>query len=380
MNNPFTSRIVICFPACTIFGDFSVFLSKISSVNTNEFVFFSVFIVGILGILLFDLGVFNRKSHVVHFKEAIFWTFVWVALAMGFFIVLRTHGDLIHGPENLADVQALIAKFGHPIDITGMNDAQAIAAYRHNLSLEYLTGYLIEYSLSVDNVFVMILIFSAFGVQQSNYKRILFWGITGALVMRFIFIFLSSALIQRFEWILYVFGGFLVITGIQMFRNRNKEEKIDTAKHPVVRFTGRYFRVDKEYTGQKFFIRKNHKLYITPLFIVLLIIEFTDVIFAVDSVPAIFAITKDPYIVFFSNIFAIIGLRTLFFLLSNIMNKFHYLKVGLAALLTFIGVKMLAHTWLEKIGFTTMDSLLVILGILSVSIVASLVFPKKEVV
>lgn len=348
--------------------------------NSNELIFFSVFIVGILTILLFDLGVFNRKSHIVHFKEAMFWTFVWVALAFGFFMVLRTHGDLIHGPQNLADVQALITKFGHPINVEGMNDAQAILAYRHNLALEYLTGYLIEYSLSVDNVFVMILIFSAFGVQQAYYKRILFWGILGALIMRFIFIFLSSALIQRFEWILYVFGGFLVLTGIQMFRNRNKEDKIDTAKHPVVRFTSRYFRVDDEYKGQKFFTIKNGKRYMTPIFIVLLIIEFTDVIFAVDSVPAIFAITKDPYIVFFSNIFAIIGLRTLFFLLSNIMNKFHYLKVGLAALLTFIGVKMLIHSWLEKVGFTTMDSLLVILGILSVSIVASLIFPKKEVV
>lgn len=348
--------------------------------NTNELIFFSVFIVIILAILLFDLGIFNRKSHIVHYKEAIFWTIIWVGLAMVFFMVLRTHGDLIHGPKNVEDIKALVMKFGHPINVDGMSDSQAMMAYRDNLSLEYLTGYLIEYSLSVDNVFVMILIFSAFGVSQKYYKRILFWGITGALIMRFMFIFLSSALIQRFEWILYIFGGFLVITGIQMFRNRKKEEKIDTAHHPVVRFTSKYFRVDKDYSGQKFWLRKNGKLFITPIFIVLLIIEFTDVIFAVDSVPAIFAITEDPYIVFFSNIFAIIGLRTLFFLLSNIMNKFHYLKVGLSVLLTFIGLKMLAHVWLEKIGFTTMDSLLVIIGILFVSIAASLAFPKKELV
>jgi tellurite resistance protein TerC len=347
-------------------------------VNANEVLFFGIFIVLIAGILLFDLGVFNKTSHEISYKESLIWSAIWVGLSMGFFILLKTHGDLIHGPTSIEDVKALVSRFGHPLDVTGMTDAQAISAYRTNLSLEFLTGYLIEYSLSVDNVFVMILIFTAFGIEKRYYKRILFWGITGAIIMRFVFIFLSSALIQRFEWILLFFGGLLVVTGIQMFRNRNKEEKMDTARHPVVRFTSKYFKVDAEYKGQKFWIKKHGKLYMTPIFIVLLIIEFTDVIFAVDSVPAIFAITKDPFIVFFSNIFAIIGLRSLFFLVSNVMSKFHYLKEGLSVLLTFIGVKMLTHHWFDDIGFTTTHSLLVVLSILAISIVASMIFPKKN--
>ncbi len=348
--------------------------------NVNEILFFGVFIFLIAGMLLFDLGVFNKSSHVISYKEAIFWTFIWVGLSFAFFVLLKTHGDLIHGPTSTADVKELIIKYDHPLNVEGYTNVDAISAYRTNLSLEFLTGYLIEYSLSVDNVFVMILIFTAFGIEKRFYKRILFWGIAGAIIMRFVFIFLSSALIQRFEWILLVFGGLLVFTGVQMFRNRNKEERIDTAKHPVVKFTSKHFRVDANYIGQKFWIRKNGKWFMTPIFIVLLIIEFTDVIFAVDSVPAIFAITKDPFIVFFSNIFAIIGLRSLFFLVSNIMAKFHYLKEGLSVLLTFIGVKMLLHHWFESIGFTTSDSLLVVLGILLVSIAASVAFPKKKYV
>jgi len=245
------------------------------------------------------------------------------------------------------------------------------------MSLEFITGYLIEYALSVDNIFVIILIFSSFGVSEKYFKKVLFWGILGAVVMRFIFIFAGAALLQQFSWIMYIFGGFLVFTGLRMFFDKGDEE-IDTSNHPVVKLASKYFKVFPRYVGDKFFIRRKGVLMMTPLFVVVLIIEFTDLIFAVDSVPAVFSVTKDPYIVFFSNIFAILGLRSMFFFLASIMHLFHFLKYGLAVLLTFIGTKMLAHSWLKEVGFTNTYSLYVILSILVLSIVASLLFPKKK--
>ena len=251
-----------------------------------------------------------------------------------------------------------------------------LSIYRHTLGLEYLTGYFIEKALSIDNIFVMILIFVSFGIDKKYYHRVLFWGILGAIVLRFIFIFLSAALITKFSWVLAVFGGILVISGIRMFFKKD-DEKIDTEHHPVVRFASKHFRVLPQGHGHDFFTRVDHKLYITPLFVVLLVIEFSDVIFAVDSIPAIFSVTQDPFIVFFSNIFAILGLRSLFFMLSSVVDKFWMLKYGLGVLLTFIGVKMLLNTfWEIEIG--TGASLIVILGILTLSIVFSMLFPKKE--
>ena len=204
------------------------------------------------------------------------------------------------------------------------------------------------------------------------------WGIIGAVVMRFIFIFTGAALVRQFDWILYIFGGILIFTGIKLFIDRNKQDKIDPSSHPVVKFASKYFNVYNQFVGHRFFVKIDGKHYITPLFIVLLVIEFSDVIFAVDSIPAIFAVSKDPYIIFFSNIFAILGLRALFFLLANVLNRFYYLKIGLAVLLTFIGVKMLVHEPLKEIGFQTVHSLYVILGILSISVLASVLFPPKQ--
>ncbi len=346
--------------------------------NWNEIIFFSVFL-SFIGLMMYiDLGVVGKKSHVISFRESITWTIVWVIISLIFYVILKLHGNWIHGIDNLEKLKHIVDIHDHQIKIEGLDFDSALRLYNNNLSLEYLTGYLIEYALSVDNVFVMILIFMAFGVQQKYYKRVLFWGIIGAIVMRFIFIFLSAALIKEFAWILYFFGGLLIFTGIKMFVTRNKEEKLETHKHPVVKFASKYFSVYPRFVKQNFFIKKAGKTYITPLFIVLMVIEFTDVIFAVDSVPAIFSVTKDPYIVFFSNIFAIIGLRSLFFLLSNVMDKFRFLKIGLAALLTFIGLKMIIHHWLKEIGFTTAHSLYVVMGILLISILASLLIPKKS--
>jgi len=346
-----------------------------------ETLFFTVFIVFIAAMLALDLGVFDRKSHEVKFKEATIWTLVWISLAAGFYFLILYKGEMIHGLKSIEDIQDIVLKYKHPVEIGSLSLPEALSAYRQNLALEFLTGYLIEYMLSVDNVFVIILIFISFGVQKMYYKRVLFWGILGAIVMRFIFIFLSSALIQKFDWILYIFGIFLVITGVKMFLDRNKEEKIETAKHPVVKFASKYLPLYPNYFRGHFWFRNkkdNKKLYFTPLFLVLLVIEFTDLVFAVDSVPAIFSVTQDPYIVFFSNIFAILGLRSLFFVVSHVISMLRFLKHGLSILLTFIGFKMLLHIQLKEIGFTTVHSLMIVVTILSISIIASLIWPDKN--
>jgi len=347
---------------------------------SSEVIFFTLFVVFILGLLFLDLVVSGRKSHEIKFKEAVGWSLFWIILGLAFSVFIRYEGDFVHGIKNTADIQEKIIQYKHPINIEGLPYKEALDLYRKNLSLEYLTGYLIEKTLSVDNLFVMVMIFFAFGVRKIYYKRVLFWGILGAIVLRFIFIFGSSAIIQKFEWFLYLFGLLLIFTGIKMFIDRNKEERhINIARHPVVRFTSKYFRVYPRYVGKRFFVLgKDHKRYITPLFIVVLVIEFSDVIFATDSIPAIFSVTEDPYIIFFSNVFAILGLRSLFFLVVKIITMFHYLKHGLSFLLTFIGFKMIFNDMLKEVGFTTAHSLYIVLGILALSIVASLIFPVKK--
>jgi len=344
---------------------------------SNEVIFFSAFLVLILLLLFIDLGVFSKNSHVVSLKESTIWTIVWVSLSIGFYFFIRHYGDLIHGYKTIEEIQASIEKFKHPINIAGLTFDQALDVFNKNLSIQYLTGYIIEYSLSLDNVFVILLIFLSFNVPEKYYKRVLFWGILGAIVMRFIFIFSLSAIITKFAWVMYLFGLFLVFTAVKMLLDflKKKETKIDVEHHPMVRLTKKFFPVHTRFEGEKFWIKKNGILYVTPLFIVLMVIEFSDLIFAVDSVPAIFAVTLDPYIVFFSNIFAIMGLRSLFFLVSHFFSKFFFLKVGLAALLGFIGLKMLTHDFIE---ITTNTSLIVISAILGISIIASLVHNRRE--
>lgn len=291
----------------------------------------------ILAMLALDLGVFHRKSHTVSLRESLTWTAVWVALALVF------NAGVWH--------------------YAGSQKA-----------LEFFTGYLIEKSLSVDNVFVFALLFSYFAVPATYQHKVLFWGIIGALIMRAIMIAAGAALITHFAWIIYVFGGFLILTGIKMIVKR--EEEIHPERNPVVRLFKRLMPVTPGYRGDKFFVKENGLRMATPLFVVLLLVEFTDLIFAVDSIPAIFAVTKDPFIVYTSNVFAILGLRSLYFALAGVMNKFHYLKIGLGVVLSFVGTKMLlAHTtW--KID--TLTSLGIILGILATSIVWSLLRPKEQ--
>lgn len=344
---------------------------------SNELLFISGFLLFIVLILALDLGLFSRREKVVSLKQAGIMSFIMVLLALGFYFLLILEGQELHGIRNFAQLEKIVAAHKHQITLIPGNFAESLKIYNQNLGIEFLTGYVIEYALSVDNIFVIVLIFSAFAVPEKYYHRVLFWGILGAIVMRFIFIFVGAALINQFAWILYVFGAFLIFTGLKMFFSKDEDGVIDPENHTVVKFASKFLSIHPKYEGKNFFHRLDGKKMVTPLFIVLLIVEFTDLIFAVDSIPAIFAVTKDAYIVFFSNIFAIMGLRSMFFLLVNIIHKFHYLKTGLAFLLTFIGVKMLMHDYLKAWGFTTEHSLLVILFILTSSIVASLVFPKK---
>jgi tellurite resistance protein TerC len=345
---------------------------------SSEVLFFGSFLLVIGVMLLLDLGVFNGKDHVVKFKEAAAWTAAWILLALVFYVVINTHGDLVHGVENYQELEVIRSKYAPHLELIPGNFEGSLEIYRKNMSLEFITGYLLEYALSVDNIFVIILIFASFGVREKYYKKVLFWGVLGAILMRFVFIFVGSALIQRFEWIIYLFGLLLVYQGGKIFFQGAEDEKIDPAKHPVVKFASKYLPVFPRYVYEHFFVKKKGKWMVTPLFVVVLIIEFTDLIFAVDSVPAVFSVTKDPYVVFFSNIFAIMGLRSMFFFLSNIMGLFRFLKYGLGVLLVFIGGKMLAHVQLEAIGFETIYSLYVILGILVISILASVIFPEKK--
>ena len=289
--------------------------------------------------LALDLGVFHKHSHKVPVKEAIIWSCIWITLALLFDLFIYLDKDF--GPVK---------------------------------AMEFLTGYVIEYSLSVDNIFVFILIFSYFAVNKQYQHKILFWGILGALIMRGLFIFTGVALINRFQWIVIIFGGFLVFTGIRMLFQ--KEADVDPEKNIIIKFFRRFLPVSKSLHGDKLFITENRKLYATPLFLVLLIIESSDLIFAVDSIPAILAISKSTFIVYTSNIFAILGLRSLYFAIAGIMGLFHYLKIGLAFVLTFVGSKMLLAYFHFEIPIVT--SLGIIISILLISILASVFIKQSE--
>ena len=302
---------------------------------------FVAFNVGVLAVLAIDLGVFNKKAHVASVKEAAAWSAVWITLSLGFAGVI--------------------------LGLKGKEPA-----------LEFVTGYLIEYSLSVDNIFVIVLIFSYFRIPDKYQHRVLFWGIIGALLMRGSMIAAGAFLIERFHWIIYVFGAFLVFTGIRMATH--DETDIEPEANPILRLVRRVLPITHDYRGQGFFVREAPKrgdpvtLMATPLFVVLVLVETTDLIFAVDSIPAIFAVTRDPFLVYTSNVCAILGLRSLYFLLAGVIHKFQYLKLGLAMVLTFVGVKMLIGGVYE---IPILVSLAVIAAVLTVAALASVVFPKK---
>lgn len=296
-------------------------------------IFFTVFI---LAMLALDLGVFNRKTHVITMKEAMLWTAFWVGLALAF-------------------------------------GAGVYFFYGHGKAMEFFAGYLIEYSLSIDNLFVFMLIFRFFNVPQAYEHKALFWGILMALVTRAVFIFAGVALITTFDWVMYIFGAFLVFTGVKMALN--KQTEVHPEKNVAIKLLRFFIPVTRRFSGAKFFVVRRGVRYATPMLAVLLALETTDILFAIDSIPAVLAISKDPFIVYTSNVFAILGLRSLFFAISGLMKLFHLLHYGLAAILTFVGVKMLIEDFYHvPVGV----SLLVIASMLAVSIVSSVIWPKKE--
>lgn len=341
----------------------------------TEILFLGGFVVFIAAILVLDMLVIDRKAHVVSIKEAGTWTGVWIGLALLFSVFLWFHGDMVHGIENMQDLQAVAARYAAHLKLDANDFEASLQQYRHYMTISYISGYLIEKTLSVDNLFVMMMIFTSFGVGKNEYQHVLNWGILGAIVLRFIFIFLGAAIISRFDWILLVFGALLVYSGIKMYVNRNKKEEINVEKHPLVKFLTKTGRMYPKFMGDKFFVREAGKWLLTPLFVTVLVIEFSDLIFAFDSIPAVFSVSLDPYVVFFSNIFAILGLRAMFFLLAAIADKFRYLKTGVCVLLVFIGVKMLIHEYFE---IDAIASLLFIIAVLIISIGASLIIPQKK--
>ena len=343
----------------------------------SRFFFFAAFLIFIIFMLALDLGVFHKKDHVIKIKEAAIWTAVWVLLALLFGLLLFFRAEWVHDIRCIEDLLAYVK--GTDLEALiqpEMSYSAALKVYRKEVFSQYLAGYFLEESLSIDNIFVMIMIFVSFGINKKYYHRVLFWGILGAIVLRFLFIFLLGALVGRFSWVLAVFGVILIYSGVKMFVSNN-EEKIDTANHPAVKFASRFFPVTRELHDHRFFVSLDGRTFMTPLFLVLVVIEFSDIIFAVDSIPAVFSVTTDPYIVFFSNIFAIMGLRSLFFLLSNVTDKFYLLRYGLGLLLCFIGVKMIGHEFFH-FSISTVTSLMVILGILVGSVLLSLLFPKRK--
>ena len=343
----------------------------------SRFFFFAAFVIFIIFMLALDLGVFHKKDHEIKIREAAIWTAVWVTLAMLFGVLLLFRAEWVHDIRCIEDLLAYVKGTDlAPLIQPDMSYSAALKVYRKEIFSQYLAGYFLEESLSIDNIFVMIMIFASFGIKKKYFHRVLFWGILGAIVMRFLFIFLLGALVGRFSWVLAIFGVILIYSGIKMFVKK-EEERIDTANHPVVRFASRFFPVTRELHDHKFFVQLDGRNYLTPLFLVLLVIEFSDIIFAVDSIPAVFSVTTDTYIVFFSNIFAIMGLRSLFFLLSNVTDLFWLLRYGLGLLLCFIGVKMIGHEFFD-LEISTLTSLMVILGILVGSILLSLLIPHHK--
>ncbi len=324
----------------------------------NYWWFYAAFTLLVIALLALDLGVFHRKAHAVSMKEAGIWVCIWVSLAMLFNFGLY-HYSMWRFPL----VEELMA-------IPGFDPAAAAK----RVALEFLTGYILEESLSVDNMFVFVVVFRYFAIPREFQHRVLFFGIMGALVFRGAFIAVGSVLIQ-FQWVMILFGAFLIITGLKMMFAG--DEEVHPEKNFVIRLFRRYVPVTPRLEGQRFFVVENGKRMATPLLVCLLFLEMTDILFAVDSVPAIFAVTREPLIVYTSNVFAILGLRSLFFLLAGAVHLFHMLKYGLAIVLIFVGLKMV---WLNQLyggHFPITISLAIILGVIAASIVLSLIFPKR---
>jgi tellurite resistance protein TerC len=344
----------------------------------TQLIFLGAFFVVLMLGMLWDLGVFSKTTHdEVTAKQALKHTAGWfsVGLAMTLFIYWF-HANLqnIHG---IADLHRYQTDYKVQLDLSGGFE-RGLEDFSKTSAISYLSGFLLEYALSIDNLFVILLIFQSFKMNGENQKRILIWGVIGAVILRFLFIYLGSEIVSKFEWVMYLFGAFLVYSGFKMLRS-GEDETMETDNHVVVRYAKKWFRVAENNPAEtRFFIRDKGQLYLTIPFLVLIIVDITDVVFAVDSVPAVFGVTRDPYLVFFSNIFAVMGLRSLYFLLGAGMDKFYSLKYGLSMILVYIGLKMLLEKYAHMYGFNEIHNLLVIISILALSIFWSIWFPKSN--
>lgn len=335
------------------------------------------FLVFIVSMLMIDLVFVGRKVHVISMREALIWSSIWITMGIAFYFVIYHFGQLIHGIDSLEKLKEIAGLYNPYLEFKSSTFEEMLMEYKKSQAINYISGYFIEQTLSVDNIFVMLMILQGFSVPQKDYKMVLFWGILGAIILRFSFIFAGVAIIQKFEWLLLVFGAFLLFQGIKILFEKEKEGK-DPKDSWLIKFVSKHINIHPDYSRDKFWFRNKGKLFFTPLFLVLIMIEFTDLIFAFDSIPAIFSVSRDPYIIFFSNIFAIMGLRSLFFLVANLVNKFRFLKPGVAVLLMFVGAKLLLHGKLESFGYQPEYSLYFIAFVMISSVVLSMIFPKKE--
>lgn len=341
-----------------------------------EIIFTLVFLAFIIFVLIVDLVLVGRNVHVISTKEATIWSIIWITLGLSFYFFLLYFGEWLHGIDTKEKLLEIAGRYNPYLTFASDSFEAMLLEYKKSQAINYVSGYFIEKTLSVDNIFVMLMILQGFSVPLKDYKLVLFWGILGAIVLRFIFIFAGVAIIQRFEWVLIVFGAFLLFQGIKILVTKEKEGK-DPKDSRLIKFLNNHIRIFPEYTHDRFWFRKEGKLFFTPLFLVLIMIEFSDLIFAFDSIPAIFAVSRDPFIVFFSNIFAILGLRSLFFLVANMVNKFRFLKPGVAILLVFVGFKLIFHHRLKDWGFQPEYSLYFIGFVMVSSILFSILFPVK---
>ncbi len=331
---------------------FDILLISLFSGDRQETILFGVFLAIIVIFLVADLGLFHKQAHKITTKSALYQSIFWVSISTLFGLLIYFNGPYVH------------LEAGVPTNLSGLDAA-----------VLYFSTYLTEYALSVDNIFVILLILKYFKVDETYYHKILFWGILGAIVFRAIFIFVGAILIHKFHWILYIFGVFLIYSGIRIYFG-DGDEKIEPEKNPILKICRKYLPISATDRGGQFFFKENGKLFFTPLFLVIILIETTDLIFAVDSIPAAFAITQNEFLIYTSNIFAVMGLRAMFFLLAGIIDKFYLLQKGLSIILFFIGAKMLLEIF--HIELNVFLSFTVIIATLTLSIIFSVLIPRKE--
>lgn len=328
--------------------------------------------------MVLDLGVFsNKKSTHLNFGQSLLRTVIWFTVGLSSVGVIYLFIADIHHIKSIEDIANYATNYGVKLTTSGTFEEQ-LSGFKLNAATSYFTGFLLEYALSVDNLFVMLIIFQSFKISESNERRILVWGILGAMILRFLFVIIGATAISHFHWVLYGFGGLLVYSGIKLLFE-DDDETFEPNDHFVMKMVKKVFPVSTVSQDRgHFFHRENGVMHVTILFVVLIVVELTDVLFAIDSVPAVFGVTRDPYLVFFSNIFALIGLRSLYFLVGHGIKAFWALKYALSGILTFIGIRMIFESYFNEWGFNHIHNLIVILGMLFISILLSLIFPTRQ--